>query len=130
MPSSAKREKFQAPIGVGIDIVEVHRFERLDRRHHQAFLNRVFAPAELRYCFGRANTGQHLAVRFAAKEAVKKALHTVGVHQVPYRKIEITNDAHGAPRVRLVGIAPWHVLLSMSHTADSAAAVAVILPHL
>ncbi len=127
MPSSAKRERSQTPIGVGIDLVEVNRFVRLDRKRDRAFLSRVFTLAELRYCFSRANTGQHLAARFAAKEAVKKAFHGVGVHRVSCRDIEITNDAHGAPTVRLASIAQWQVRLSMSHTTDSAAAVALIL---
>lgn len=123
---SSKRESVRALFGLGIDLVDVARFTTLDRRKHRAFLGRVFTSTELRYCFGRVNFGQHLAARFAAKEAVKKALHCVGVHRVSERNIEIRNDAHGGPLVRLVAMRQWRVQVSMSHTADFAVAVVFI----
>ncbi len=125
--SSSRKPKGALPlVAVGIDIVDVGRFARLDQKRNARFLTRVFTPAERRYCFGRTNTAQHLAARFAAKEAIMKALHGVGVHRSTYRDIEVSHDAHQAPVARLVRQWRCTVSLSISHTNDVAVVTALI----
>ena len=112
--------------GVGIDLLEVDRLERaLERRPRLA--ERVFTPAELEYARARGRPGRHLAARFAAKEAVIKALGT----GVPPGQIQI--EAGEPPAVRLSGraaeaAAGRDVSISLTHSRDTAAAVAIALP--
>lgn len=106
---------------LGLDIVETARVARLARRNPR-FLKRVFSAAELRYCLGKRNQWQHLAVRFAAKEAVWKA---VGGGALSLKDIEIRRSADGRPGVVLKGKPAPFIQVSLSHTADYAAAVAV-----
>ena len=111
--------------GLGIDLIEIERVERaLDRRPRLA--DRLFTPAELAYAKGRARPGRHLAARFAAKEAVIKALG----RSVPPREIEI--EPGEPPTVRLHGEAAAvageiEVAVSLTHSRESAAAVALAL---
>ncbi|HEX6587045.1 MAG TPA: holo-ACP synthase [Solirubrobacterales bacterium] len=112
-------------VGLGIDLIEIERIERaLDRRPRLA--NHLFTPAELAYAQGRGRPGRHLAVRFAAKEAVIKALG----RSVPPREIEI--ESGKPPTVRLRGGAARaagdaEVSISLTHSRESAAAVAIAL---
>ncbi len=109
--------------GVGIDLIEIERVERaLERRPGLA--ERLFTPNELAYARARARPGQHLAARFAAKEAVIKALGT----GVPLREIEVLSGE--PPRVELHGRAAEvagerAVAISLTHSRESAAAVAI-----
>ena len=108
---------------VGIDLVEVPRVGRLARR--KRFLERVFSPAEVAYCRGKKNAAQHFAVRFAAKEAVYKAL---GLKGVSHRQISVRNLPSGQPVACLGGRLKRlekRLSLSLSHTAHYATAVAV-----
>ena len=81
----------------GIDIIEVERVRKVLKRHPERFLQRVFTPDEVRHCRGRV---PELAARFAAKEAVMKALGT-GVRGVGWRDIEILPNRRGKPLVFL-----------------------------
>jgi holo-[acyl-carrier protein] synthase len=116
------------PAGVGIDLIEIERVERaLERRPRLA--ERLFTERELAYARGRARPGRHLAARFAAKEAVIKALGA----GVPPAQIEI--EAGEPPRVRLSGRAAEaarkrgaEVSVSLTHSREAAAAVALALP--
>jgi holo-[acyl-carrier protein] synthase len=109
--------------GVGIDLIEIDRIERaLERRPRLA--ERLFTPAELAYANERARPGRHLAARFAAKEAVIKALG----RGVAPREIEV--EAGEPPRVRLHGRAAElakgrDLAISLTHSRDTAAAVAL-----
>ncbi len=112
-----------AGYSLGVDIVDVPRIARLSRQRR--FLARVFTPEEIAYCRGKKNASQHFAVRFAAKEAVYKALGKSGVG---HKEISVTNDARGKPSVLLAGRLKRlerRVALSLSHTADYAVAVAI-----
>jgi holo-[acyl-carrier protein] synthase len=121
-------------VGIGVDIVEVDRIERALARWGEAFARRIYTDAEL----ARANAGvgrvARLAARFAAKEAVMKALG-VGWRALAWREIEITNDEAGRPTVRLHGAARriaaergiGSVLVALSHTHEHAVANAVAL---
>ena len=84
---------------VGIDVIEVDRVRRVLERHPQRFLNRVYTPEEAAFCRGRV---PELAARFAAKEAVMKALGT-GARSVAWRDIEVLPDRRGKPMVYLYG---------------------------
>jgi holo-[acyl-carrier protein] synthase len=109
--------------GVGIDLIEIERVERaLERRPRLA--ERLFTEGELSYARGRARPGRHLAARFAAKEAVIKALGTA----VPPREIEVISGE--PPRVELHGRAAEvagdsEIAVSLTHSRESAAAVAI-----
>lgn len=118
-------------VGVGVDVVEVERVERALRRWGEAFLARVYTPSERNRAGGRAGVAR-LAARFAAKEAVMKALG-LGWGRLRFSDIEIVSDDNGRPVARLHGGAAQaaraagvdEVYLSLSHARDYAAAVAV-----
>jgi holo-[acyl-carrier protein] synthase len=118
-------------VGVGVDVVEVERVERALRRWGEAFLARVYTPSERKRAGGRAGVAR-LAARFAAKEAVMKALG-VGWGRLRFSDIEIVSDGNGRPVARLHGGAAQvaraagvdEVYLSLSHARGYAAAVAV-----
>ena len=121
------------PASVGIDLIEIERIERaLERRPRLA--ERLFAPGELAYANQRARPGRHLAARFAAKEAVIKALASstglAGARPAP-REIEI--EAGEPPTVRLHGgaaeaAAGAELSVSLTHSRESAAAIALVTP--
>lgn len=118
--------------GTGIDIIEVVRIEQALERHAERFLARLFTPGEIAYCGGGQQRIRRLAARFAAKEAVLKALGT-GLREVKWTDMEIVNDALGKPSVRLSGrlaeiageqgITEFH--LSLSHCTEYAVAQVV-----
>jgi holo-[acyl-carrier protein] synthase len=109
--------------GVGIDLIEIDRVERaLERRPRLA--ERLFTEDELSYARDRARPGRHLAARFAAKEAVIKALG----RPVAPREIEVV--AGEPPIVRLHGRASevngdGELVISLTHSRESAAAIAI-----
>jgi holo-[acyl-carrier protein] synthase len=110
--------------GIGIDLLEIRRLERALERHPR-LAERVFTEAERRYAADRARPGRHLAARFAAKEAVVKAL---GLSEgFGLREIEVV--AGEPPTVSLSGRAAeaaggGRIELSMTHSRDFAAAIA------
>jgi holo-[acyl-carrier protein] synthase len=111
--------------GVGIDLLEIDRLERALERHPR-LAERLFTDAERDYAARRARPGRHLAARFAAKEAVVKALGLNGGFGL--REIEVL--AGEPPTVRLSGRAAVaadgrRIDISLTHSRDNAAAVAV-----
>jgi len=116
----------------GIDLIEVQRIEFAIARYGERFLGRVFTRSELAYCRGRPH---QLAARFAAKEAVSKALGTGIQHRdgVAWQEIQIVSDDHGKPAVQLTGRAARRAAqiglstfsLSLSHTHEHAIAMVV-----
>jgi len=119
---------------VGYDIVEVARVRRLIERYADRFLDRVFTAGEQEYCARFSDSYRHLAARFAAKEAVVKALGTGFTQGIRWRDIEVYNLDSGKPEIRLVGrakevadslgISAVHVSLSHSRGMASACVVA------
>jgi holo-[acyl-carrier protein] synthase len=120
-------------LGIGIDAVEIDRFRAvLARRPRLA--GRIFTDGERAYGARSSDPAPRLAARFAAKEAVMKALG-VGLGACPFRDIEVVSTSSGAPVVVLTGaaaelarargVAAWR--LSLTHTASVAEAVAVAL---
>jgi len=122
-----------AILGTGIDIVEVARLEEVLLRRGERFLERVFTEAERTYCANRPRPAIHYAGRFAAKEAVLKAIRTGWVAGIGWRDIEVTLGPGGEPsihlsggalaRAREMGVETIHV--SISHTEGHAVASAV-----
>lgn len=120
MPRASRSSK-AAPLSVGLDIVEIARIKKA-AQGNRAFLKRVFSPSEIAYCKGKKSCWQHFAVRFAAKEAVYKAL---GLEGVALRDISVARDSDGRPSVVLRGKPLPAVALSLTHSDHYAAAVAV-----
>lgn len=112
-------------LGLGVDIVEVARIERAVERWGEDFLNHVFCPEEIAYAKGRKFPAQHLAARFAAKEAVFKAL--AGQEHIGWKDIKILNDPQGRPICVFTKNAfRDQILISLSHTQTHAVANAVV----
>ena len=109
--------------GLGLDIVEIKRIERLGKTNPR-FLTRVFSAQEVRYCRTKKNLWQHFAARFAAKEAVWKAL---GQIELALKDISVSRDSRGRPGVVIRGRRAPHIHLSLSHSDHYAAAVALLL---
>lgn len=118
--------------GIGVDMVEIARMEKvLARRPH--FAARVFTEDERRYCDRKARPAQHYAARFAAREAVLKALGTGFSRGIGFADVSVTRNDAGQPQARLTGRAAQiaaeqgvrEVALSLSYTHDVAVANAV-----
>lgn len=90
-------------LGVGTDIVDERRIRRSLERFGDRFLNRIFTDTERNMARGRCVQTLYLAKRFAAKEAIYKALSGAGVAGMGWKDAEITNADTGAPQVRLTG---------------------------
>lgn len=109
-------------LDLGVDLVEISRVRSLARRNPK-FLIRIFSPAEIAYCKAKKNPWPHFAVRFAAKEAVYKAL---GKAEVPLTAISVVSDRHGRPSVKINGKAVKGLKLSLTHGREHAVAFAVL----
>lgn len=117
-------------MGIGTDIIEVSRIKKLCRR--KSFLKRFFTKDEFESALGKSHFYHHIAGKFAAKEAVAKALGT-GFRFFKFRDIQIVNDKMGKPYVRLSGRAQEiltsqgfsQVLVTISHCREYAVAFAV-----
>src|SRR5205814_9235800 len=91
-------------LGHGIDIIETDRIRRSVKEHGQRFLDRVFTPAEQEYCArNQKRYYEHLAGRFAAKEAVLKVLGTGWRGGIAWTDIEVVKDISGQPKILLTG---------------------------
>ncbi len=120
-------------VGIGIDVVEIERIRQLAERH-QSFLKRTFALCELDHCQGKKNPFPHLAARFAAKEAVFKALGTGWSLGLAWTDVAVENSLAGKPAVRLSGaarrladkIGAKKIHLSLTHTGAYAGAQVVM----
>ena len=120
--------------GIGTDIVRVERFDDFLRSNNRALLQRLFTAAELAYAEPRRCAAQHLAARFAAKEAFVKALGLGLADGITWLDMEVVRNNLGAPSLSLNGraaeivrhraIAPPH--LSYSHERDYAVASVVL----
>jgi holo-[acyl-carrier protein] synthase len=120
-------------LGIGTDIVECLRIARLIERHGELFVGRVYTDAEIEYCRARKAATQHYAGRWAAKEAVLKALGSGLRSGISWRDIEVANDARGAPIIALHGGAKelldragaQRVHVTISHCRSHAVAYAI-----
>lgn len=116
-------------ISVGVDIIEISRIAATVERFGDRFLKRIYTDGEIAYCRGRA---PQLAARFAAKEAVMKALGT-GTRGVGWQEVEVTRKRTGEPGIQLHGRAAARaeklgidrLALSISHSREYAIASVV-----
>lgn len=120
-------------LGIGTDIVENRRIERLWKRYGDLFLSRIFTEEEIRYSLSHSDPVPHLAARFAVKEAAVKALNLIGNHGIRLRDVEVSGRLRGKKKLVLSGITRsladrmgacgYH--LSLSHTKHVSMAVVV-----
>jgi holo-[acyl-carrier protein] synthase len=121
-------------LGTGIDIIEVARIQASHERFGERFLHRVLLPDEIAYCLSHKIPGPFLAARFAAKEAISKSFGTGIGAQLSWQDMEIRRKDSGEPFVVLHGKGKElfqsrgakQLLVSLSHTANYAAATAVL----
>ena len=122
-------------VGLGTDIIECLRIAKMIERHGEAFLHRVYTANEIGYCSARKSATQHYAGRWAAKEAVLKALGTGWIRGITWRDVEIRNEVGGAPNILLTGGAKEtadrlgidEMLITISHCRSHATATAIAL---
>jgi holo-[acyl-carrier protein] synthase len=123
-------------IGVGIDLVDIARVERMMARHGDRVLTRFLTERERQYVVGRHRPAMHIAARIAAKEAAYKALQALpGARAVSWHDLEVERETEGRPFLTLLGVArdlcdrhaSLHIELSLSHSDATAGAVAVLV---
>jgi holo-[acyl-carrier protein] synthase len=120
-------------LGIGTDIVECLRIAQMIERHGELFIARVYTQHEIQYCQNRKAATQHFAGRWAAKEAVLKAVGTGWRRGISWRDVEIRNLSSGRPTVSLRGgvrdvmeeLGIGQVLISISHCRSHATAYAI-----
>jgi holo-[acyl-carrier protein] synthase len=121
-------------IAIGTDIVEIARIAKVLERQAGRFVERILCPSEQEQYASRGNPVAFVATRFAAKEAIAKALGTGIGHGVSFQDMQISNDDKGAPHVQLSGGAAevmrsrggQRVLLSLADERDYAIAYAML----
>jgi holo-[acyl-carrier protein] synthase len=122
-------------VGIGTDIIECLRIAQMIERHGELFIGRVYTPQEIQYCQSRKQATQHFAGRWAAKEAVLKAMGTGWRRGISWRDVEIRNELGGKPIVSLRGgardvvekLGIGQMLVSISHCRSHATAYAIAI---
>ncbi len=112
---------------VGVDIVEIARIREVYQAHGDAFLRRILTDAEIELCRSRPDPVETLAGRFAAKEALSKALGTGFGARLSWHSVEILSDQGGKPQVILHRCPDVRATVSISHDRHSAVAVALVI---
>ena len=90
-------------LGIGIDIINIKRMRNFVKKNKRNFKERIFSKNEIIYCDKKKNSSSFYAKRFAAKEALSKALGTGIRKDIKFKNIEIHNDSYGKPTIRLKG---------------------------
>ena len=121
-------------LGLGIDVVRADRFERAEARLEDGLADEILTAAEAAYCRGKARPAPYVAARFAAKEALLKALGTGRRGRISWRDMEVVSDGMEKPSfvfcgevkeiIDRLGVRAVH--LSLTHTDEVAAAVVVL----
>ncbi len=117
--------------GIGVDIIEIERIEKSIRDLGDHFLLKIFTPHEITYCRSRAHSVQHFAARFAAKEALSKAVSTGWAGEFRWHDVEVMNEPSGRPRFEFHGsmketLTGCNVFVSLSHSDNHVVAMVVI----
>lgn len=121
-------------VGLGVDMEEISRIDEAIKRHGQAFLQRIFTPAEIAYCERHRDRAERYTGRFAAKEATMKALGTGWAKGVRWQDIEVTRMPGARPMIVLRGAArehaermgARHISLTITHTGNLALAEVIL----
>lgn len=121
-------------LGIGIDLEETARIGESIERFGARFLEKIYTPAEIAFCEGKANAVERFTARFAAKEATFKALQASWEEGIAWKDFEVIAQPGGAPRMELSGGAlrlsegkgVRRIHLSFSHTKQYVTAVAVL----
>lgn len=117
--------------GIGVDIVEIERIESSIRELGDRFLQKIFTPHEIGYSIAKQNSHQHFAARFAAKEALSKAIATGWSGGFRWQDVEVVNAPSGKPAFEFHGamqrtLAECNVFLSLSHSESHVVAMVII----
>lgn len=113
-------------VSIGTDIEAVNRFKDKTLDNDKRFLEHIYTPKELEYCFSCGIPEQHLCARYCAKEAIVKALSDFDISDVYYGDIEILNSISGKPYANIEKYPNIKIKISLSHTKDSAVCVALL----
>lgn len=119
-------------LGLGIDIIEIERIKKSIEEYGEHFLNKIFTKEEINYSQNKPNKFQHFAARFAAKEAIYKALSSDTNKVYSWQDVEIYNDKNGLPKVKFYGALKNYlnekkqIKISMSHSENYVTCVAIL----
>jgi holo-[acyl-carrier protein] synthase len=119
-------------IGIGIDIIEIDRIKESVDDYGDQFLHKIYTESEIKYCLSKKDKYQHLAARFAAKEAIYKAISSNWQSELSWQDMEIINAPNGMPEVRFKGNLEKflsndkELKISMSHSRDYVTCVAIV----
>jgi holo-[acyl-carrier protein] synthase len=121
-------------IGTGVDLIEIERLRRILEKLKDRFIHRVFTTQEQQYCYAHRDPAPHFAVRFAAKEALFKALGTGWAKGVTWLDVEVRRERQDAPTMVLSGEAKrlseamgaHNIHLSLSHSDQWAIATVIL----
>ena len=122
-------------VGIGTDIAECARIEKMISRHGSHFLDHVYTVREIAYCSPKRRAAEHFAGRWAAKEAVLKALGTGWIAGISWKDVEVSNNVGGKPKIHLHGgtkkiaeqLGITEIFISISHCSCHAIASAVAI---
>lgn len=119
-------------LGLGIDIIEIVRIKQSIETYGDKFLNKIFTKNEIEYSITKPNQYQHFAARFAAKEAIYKALSSDTNQVYSWQDVEIYNEKNGLPKVKFYGALKNYlnenkqIKISMSHSEHYVTCVAIL----
>ena len=119
-------------IGIGIDIIEIDRIKESLDEYGDQFLHKIYTESEIKYCLSKKDKYQHLAARFAAKEAIYKAISSNWQSELSWQDMEIINAPNGMPEVKFKGNLEKflsndkELKISMSHSRDYVTCVAIV----
>lgn len=118
-------------IGIGVDVVEIVRMKKVINEWGNTFLEKIFTENELKYAQSKKDFVQHLAARFAAKEAVAKAISKGWAGGFRWKDVEVSNDISGKPKIALYGklkeeFSTNKIFISLSHSENVVIAFVVV----
>ena len=107
-------------LGIGVDIVDINRFRKLDYKQNISFFERIFTKSEINYCRKFQNSAEHFAGKFAAKEAVRKSIN----QKIKLTDV-ITSHHKSKPKVRIKNKPQYNFQVSISHEKNVAVGIVI-----